>query len=471
MIYLRWVREPSSLTRGALALALAACGALAHTGAAAAEDAFPIDLPTALRLAKAQNYAIALAGERIAEAQARLEHAKVMLLPTLTVGASYQRQDGQLQATGGEAGDVDRTAGFSGLGAGAVGSGTTRIPGLAISADLGAAYFEPLAAKQYARAAKAASRVETNAILRDVAVLYYELVRAKAALAIAEEVRARAQDLATLTRRFSETGQGLASDAERAAVELLLRDSALVEAREALHIQSIHLAELLHLDAQIQLDPADAAAVPVQVVSPDRELNDLVQTALRNHPTTEQRQAMADLAEHRLRQAKYGPFIPSVALTFSAGSFSGESGPSLGDSGGRHEYGAMLYWQLDNLGFGDRARTRQRRSEFRRAELERAKAADRLAAEVTQAHAQVAAREKRIALGKAAVERALRSYDLNWTRIYEIQGLPIEALQASQSLAATRMLYLDSVIEYNQAQFRLFAALGEPAGAAPAPRH
>lgn len=47
---------------------------------------------------------------------------------------------------------------------------------------------------------------------------------------------------------------------------------------------------------------------------------------------------------------------------------------------------------------------------------------------------------------------------LQWT-------LPIEVLQAMQSLAVTRREYLAAVIEYNQAQFRLHTALGQPASA------
>jgi outer membrane protein TolC len=75
----------------------------------------------------------------------------------------------------------------------------------------------------------------------------------------------------------------------------------------------------------------------------------------------------------------------------------------------------------------------------------------------------VVSRKKQIAIAAGAVERALGSYRLNRARIHEKQGLPIETLQAIQSLAATRRNYLDAVIDYNQAQFRLYTALGEPA--------
>jgi len=40
------------------------------------------------------------------------------------------------------------------------------------------------------------------------------------------------------------------------------------------------------------------------------------------------------------------------------------------------------------------------------------------------------------------------------------QGLPIEALQSVQALAAARQSYLDAVIDYNIDQFELSRAMG-----------
>ncbi len=93
---------------------------------------------------------------------------------------------------------------------------------------------------------------------------------------------------------------------------------------------------------------------------------------------------------------------------------------------------------------------------------ERLGAVDRIASDVAQAYAHVESLRKQISSSVSAVERAVRSLQLNRTRIYAKQGLPIEVLQAIQSLETTRRLYLDTVIDYNQAQFRLYTALGQP---------
>ena len=66
-----------------------------------------------------------------------------------------------------------------------------------------------------------------------------------------------------------------------------------------------------------------------------------------------------------------------------------------------------------------------------------------------------------------AVIEALDSLKLNFINIRQGAELPratrpIEVLQPIQALAQARLDYLDSVLEYNRAQFRLNRAIGRP---------
>ena len=47
-------------------------------------------------------------------------------------------------------------------------------------------------------------------------------------------------------------------------------------------------------------------------------------------------------------------------------------------------------------------------------------------------------------------------------RIRGAEGLPIETLQAIQSVATARRSYLATVTNYNRAQFQLLRAVGQP---------
>ncbi len=42
------------------------------------------------------------------------------------------------------------------------------------------------------------------------------------------------------------------------------------------------------------------------------------------------------------------------------------------------------------------------------------------------------------------------------------QGLPIELLDSLRLMGSSRLLYLNAIIDYNEAQFELYVALGQP---------
>jgi outer membrane protein TolC len=87
---------------------------------------------------------------------------------------------------------------------------------------------------------------------------------------------------------------------------------------------------------------------------------------------------------------------------------------------------------------------------------------DRVAREVVEAGTQVRMRKSRIAVAETGIRAATESYERNWRRIREGQGLPIEVLQSLRALDETRREYLRTVVDYNEAQFRLQRALGWP---------
>src|SRR5207253_6270824 len=99
------------------------------------------------------------------------------------------------------------------------------------------------------------------------------------------------------------------------------------------------------------------------------------------------------------------PLIPSVLLRgaatnpagiMGAGYFGGGRNGHIGDFGARSDFDVQLLWELQNLGFGNRARVNERRSENEQALLELFRVQDRIAAEVVQAHAQVRAAAERL---------------------------------------------------------------------------
>ena len=124
----------------------------------------------------------------------------------------------------------------------------------------------------------------------------------------------------------------------------------------------------------------------------------------------------------------------------------------------------LLYWQFDQLGFGNRGKIQEKQAQLRRVEFEKERAQANIVAEVREGYAHVLSLREQMNLSSMAAARAQRAYELNRERIYENQGLPLEALQAMQALADVQLMNLESLVGYSLAQVQLHTVLGNPVG-------
>lgn len=280
--------------------------------------------------------------------------------------------------------------------------------------------------------------------------------------AIVEETAANSQQLAELTENFARTGQGLKADAERARVELMLRRTAVAQVDEEIAVASARLIQLLHVRPETTLIPQEPAVVPIELVAVDVPRTELLSTGLSNRPELAEARNLVCEAVNRYRREQWSPWLPSAILATSYTGFGGGQGSDLDDFGDRVDFDAVAFWEIRNLGFGERAARNRARAQMQQAEFEQIRRMDEVAREVVEGHAQVLARQRQISLAEQAVQSAVESYRLNVERIRDGQGLPIEVLQAIQALDQTRREYLRAVVAYNEAQFRLQRVLGWP---------
>ncbi|HET7609535.1 MAG TPA: TolC family protein, partial [Gammaproteobacteria bacterium] len=109
-----------------------------------------------------------------------------------------------------------------------------------------------------------------------------------------------------------------------------------------------------------------------------------------------------------------------------------------------------------------RARTEEKRAQLQQLTLEREKLRDAIAAEVRESYARVVSLKSQVGLADVAVAHAQRAYELNRTRIFDQQGLPLEALAAMQTLASAELGALEARAGLAVAQLRLHTVLGNP---------
>jgi len=421
-----------------------------------------LDLTGALAIAAGQNPRIAFAAARYREAYARLESAQTLWLPSIRAGMSFNHHDGALQASGGQVLDASRSSLQAGLGARAVGAGTPAVPGVAAEFHTSDAVFQPKIAAHSASARDAAAEATTNDTMLATALAYLELLRTTQQLRIAEETRDNAETLAELTATFARTGQGPQSDADRAQTEHVRRRNDVSRAQEHTRVATARLTELLSLDPLLEVRPQEPTIVPIDLVSPDLPAAELVATGLANRPELAEAQYLVCEAVNRYRREKYAPLLPSVLLGISQSGFGGGFGSDIGKDRGRFDFDATVYWELRNLGLGERAKRDETGSRYDQVRALQVGMLDRVAREVVEAHAQVRARQGQIDVAASGVKSATNSYGRNLARIREGQGLPIEAIQSMQALDEARREYLRTLADYNEAQFRLQRALGWP---------
>ena len=392
----------------------------------------PIDLAGALRLGGARDLDIAIARERVCQALAELEQAKVLWLPSIYIGPNWIRHDGQVQTVQGQIQTVSKSSLFLG-GTAAAGSsvsgpvpagGPAQVSGLTSILRFSDAVFEPLAARRVVEARRAVIQTATNDALLGVAEAYLDLQRAAGTLAIAREAASNAGALAELAASYSRTGAGLEADQRRAVTERDRQRKNVEQAVGDLEVASAELVRRVRLDPRIVVAPVEPPETVLRLVPDGCPIDSLIVTGLRCRPELAEAQALVQATLTRLKQARLRPFIPSLALRYSGGGFGGGVNSSFGNFDGRSDADVNLYWELQNLGMADRAIAKQRASQQRTANLELMKVQDRVASEVVRAEKERVAASRRMEEAGRALPEAQSSLALNLTNIRRGAGLP-----------------------------------------------
>ena len=434
----------------------------------------PVDLITVLRLAGERDIDIAVARQRVAQALADLERARSLWLPSLFLGPTYYRADGQVQTVTGQVQNINRSSLFlggtaalpNGFPAPSPGTGYPQLNSLSSVLRISDMIFEPMAARRVAAADRAGVQVRTNDELLRVAEAYMDLQHASGRLAVATEAVANAERLAGITESYAKSGQGTEADHRRALAEYRHQRKNVQAAAGQLLVASTNLTRLLVLDARLVVAPVEPAEAALCLVPDDAPLEDLIVQGLRGRPELAESRELVEAALVRLKQARLRPFIPSVAATYGGGGLGGGPGSFFGNFGARGDFMASLFWELQHLGVADVAVMRRAAAEKRTTDLELLRTQTQVAADVASAFEQRVTAARQMEESKATVAEAAESLSLNLVNMQAGAGLPrstrpIEVLQPIQALAQARSDYLDAVIAYNRSQFRLKRAIGQ----------
>lgn len=417
--------------------------------------ALPIDLPTTLRLVNENSPTIGLARARLAEADARVDLARVVAVPDLIGGVSYYRLDGQTQNQRGDVFFVNR-------------SNLYGFAGPRLQFGLAEALFLPLVANRLAEAAAANTTATVNQMEYEAASAFLDLQAVHAALAINADTLARAEQMLRYADAAEEAGLAKTpADADRARTEVALYRKERLDLTGQAGIASARLAQLLLLDPSVDLKPTTAEAVPVILVPGETTLETLTATAKTFHPEVIEARLELAAADTRLRQEKVSPLIPRFDVDYAIGGFGGGTNSNVGQFDSRSLFQATASWQLDGMGFGYAAQVRVRQAQVIQARYQVIETEARVATTASAAAKEAAAKFDGVSVAQQAVSEATEMYrKLRETSFNMVGPRPqydaLEPLLAIRALNQARREYLNAVIEFNRAQFRLYTALGRP---------
>ena len=126
-----------------------------------------------------------------------------------------------------------------------------------------------------------------------------------------------------------------------------------------------------------------------------------------------------------------------------------------------------MFWQLDNLGFGNVATTKQRRSERELATLEWHNQRATIRDEVVTAYGRMEQTYESMRIAERRLGNAERGLQQDLQRIRGGVGLPVEVLDSMELLVEARTALILATADYDIAQFQLFVAIGQTPVASP----
>ena len=426
------------------------------------DEALSINYETALAMIGGNHPVVGFAQSRVREAYADLMQARSLWLPTIRAGVSYHRHQGNLQASDGTIIDVSRGSLQAGLGAGAIGAGTTQRPGVVAEFETSDAIFRPRIAERTVWAQRHAASSAFQQQLRDVALAYNNLLLAYQEVQVIEESRRRTSELAELTKNYAEAGEGLQADADRMSTELNLVESRLLDANERQSVAQNRLIEALSLNCVTAIRPADIQLTPIHVVDASLSRGELTSIGLAHRPELKQLQCLVAATVEEYKRQKFAPFLPSVLMGVSQSGFGGGLGSDVDDVNPRTDLDLLAVWEVRNLGFGERAARSRASAATQLAKYRQLQQMDRVAREIADGQTRITHRAQQLIMLQSAIGTATDSHERNRSRIKDGEGLPLEVLQSVQALEQSQLAYARAVARHNDAQFQLQWALGWP---------
>ncbi|HEV8694140.1 MAG TPA: TolC family protein, partial [Lysobacter sp.] len=333
----------------------------------------PIDLPTVVGVALAENLDIQQARQRVEASRGELESSVGDAFPVFSPTALFEAVDGHVRATQGNL----------------VGVNFNTFQPYALVQWLlnpGGIYYDVIAARKRLLASRYQERAVRQVTLHLALTQYYDLALAQSRIAVANQAVTEAQELLRITTSRVRAAQALAADEARARAELASRQHDLILAVKSFYDASVELSLTLRLEPTVTLVPAANRLEQATLVRPDLPIEDLLALALEHRDDLASVRTLIAAAAADRKSIAWGGFGPQFQAAGQVGGISGHAQNIDGSnqSFGMHSqerFSASAGWKLGLSSFGE---MRIARAVERQAFLSGEQKLDRAKAEVVR---------------------------------------------------------------------------------------
>jgi outer membrane protein TolC len=191
------------------------------------------------------------------------------------------------------------------------------------------------------------------------------------------------------------------------------------------------------------------------------KLDDQVRLALNRRPELQAAGALHEAATSRGDAATYAPLYPTLGAQVFAGGLGGSASSARRDFDNSTDTFVTLSWKIGAGGLFDGSRVDGARARQRQTELEATRVREEIIRQVVEAQAGVTFAAQRLEIAAEAVRLAETAHRLTLTRKDLAVGAVLETLLAQQDLIQARLDQVETIAEWNKAQYRLRFATGE----------
>jgi len=400
----------------------------------------PINLNTVLKLAGTGNLDIAEINARYDLARAQHLKAREWLIPTVSPGLLMSSYNGIIQDVEGNFIDVTKNGFWAGL-------------QVSANWDVGTAMYMSQSARQNVETAGYAKVVEQGKVSLAAVRSYYDLGAAQSKLVALENAAVKSADIVSQIDLQVRQGITYKSDLLLAKADLNHIKITISKVRSEIRQRSNALIELLNIADNVQLLVVDSLLVPVELV--DSSIIS-VEDAFNKRPELLVLNSGLQGMQTARKSQTSGLLLPTVDFGLNNGPY----GPYFSPEGNSFSYYVGAKWDipLGVLFYGGTRKEYDARIRIQEINIDKTR--NQIRREIHDEVAHVGASRTRLELAKAAVRFASEALEQGIQRQQLGTAIPLEVLRAQEQLVQAKIDLIDSVTQYNKAQYSLYIALG-----------